>query len=265
MTRKGVYVGRLFGDLTVASPAKHANNGSRRWECHCICGQSYVVREALLRQGTYTKCPRCRFGRSFDYGEGTPDCSFAHENVLFRVSDVCGLKADLIRHDRHVPYTNARRLVAMILREQGHSFQSIAAAMEKNHTSVMRMCRYNRRDVEKTLLTYATADGLDSLHKLVPVGATPRRPSDADTERDDYDKAVNKMLLAPASERLTIWKKLCRAIYPTSYRYQIAMLPRRVRELQAKEEEAALRSRPQPSTVLVRAAQAGRAAVLRAL
>ena len=52
-------IGRRFGELVVVAMAPTGSTRHARWVCRCDCGRMYIVRGALLRDGTTTRCKHC--------------------------------------------------------------------------------------------------------------------------------------------------------------------------------------------------------------
>jgi len=241
--------GRTFGYLTTIRtmpPAKHS--GATRWLCYCECGEEIIVRAKLLRSGGRRHCG-CR-----QQAAHTPDCTEALDAVVARVCEATGIEPPAITAqggDRAA--CAARRLVAITLRDQGLSFPAIGKAMNRNHTSVMRMCSKSRREAQEILVERvgARAD-IEALEALS--AGLPEPTGFKDIDRIIFDKAKDAMRLAPADKRESLWRAACRKMFRESFDRQITQLPWEFDELQTEDEAPTLPCQQVAPAVLAHAA-----------
>jgi len=137
----------------------------------------------------------------------------------------------------------ARRVVAICLRERGYSLPEIAEAMGlKAHTTVLRLIQgFWRRQgapdnkVEDIARAKALAGRLVREAKGTVLPPKPKEPEEPlpVTPRDqwhrDYLCAVRRVSRTFVGEQGKAWEDECRRLFPHSWQWQAAVLPREMR------------------------------------
>lgn len=150
----------------------------------------------------------------------------------------------------------ARRLIVLMLREPPwqYSYPAIGLAMNRNHTSVMRLCNKDKEIVQSELLERVRFENaalrLLSAEKMLEdldqifvkcAGVSPPDQdrtlvsgiSDSadlkDVDARYYRKVVVLMRESAAEQRMAIWEQACERLFPNTRASAAACLPREFR------------------------------------
>jgi len=217
-----VCAGKRFGSFTVEKRERNGANTS--WRCVCDCGNVRILNHNQLRTGNRPEC-ECRLDN------GSPDnrTREAYEKLLGRVATICNLPEKDIRGRSRIPVLNAARtVIAVTLRDEGFSMPQIGKAMNRNHTCVLRATRI--KDPLGRLAGLLKREDLrtiaESLSRWRDQIAEDMKEVLDTNDRDVFDRAVARLLTLPEDQRATYWEASCRFMFPHSWKYQAASLPR---------------------------------------
>jgi hypothetical protein len=135
--------------------------------------------------------------------------------------------------DRTRGATFARRVVAICLREKAYSYTEIADVMQRNHTTIIRLCRGQLEGIRghtKTVVDVDVRRARSEAKRLLGGELSPRGPVTPrevkDTGRAEYDAALATYHSKMPHERDAFWVDYCRREFPHSWWRQAQMWPR---------------------------------------
>ena len=117
------------------------------------------------------------------------DDTLAYVCAMYAVSPEAVASRDRSRRNSY-----ARGMVAILMRERGHSYSAIGRAMNREHTSIMRMVRLGKKIVDRALKHFMSREEMERAEQFA---AEARLESERQRERDiaEIEEAVGKVYI----------------------------------------------------------------------